>query len=64
MLCTDNCLCRVYRFSPEKKRVEVYDIRECDSTLYVGLARAVPPTNTNFWLTFLLTRLEEDLYED
>ena len=27
-------------------------IRECDSTLYVGLARAVPPTNTNFRLTF------------
>ena len=29
--------------------------RECGSTLYVGLARTVPPTNTNFWLTFLLT---------
>ena len=28
------------------------DIRECGSTLYVGLARAVPPTNTNFRLTF------------
>ena len=34
------------------------------STLYVGLARAVPPTNTNFRLTFLLTRLQEALYED
>ena len=34
-------------------------IRECGSTLYVGLARAVPPTNTNFRLTFLLTRLQE-----
>ena len=34
------------------------------STLYVGLARAVSPTNTNFWLTFLLTRLQEALYED
>ena len=33
-------------------------------TLYVGLARAVSPTNTNFWLTFLLTRLQEALYED
>ena len=22
-------------------------IRDCDNTLYVGLARAVPPTNTN-----------------
>ena len=30
-------------------------IRECGSTLYVGLARTVPPTNTNFRLTFLLT---------
>ena len=39
-------------------------IREYGSTLYVELARAVSPTNTNFWLTFLLTRLHEDLYED
>ena len=39
-------------------------IRECGSTLYVGLARAVPTTNTNFRLTFLLTRLQEALYED
>ena len=39
-------------------------IRECGSALYVGLARAVPPTNTNFQLTFLLTRLQEALYED
>ena len=39
-------------------------IREYCSTLYVGLARAVSPTNTNFWLTFLLTRLQEALYED
>ena len=31
---------------------------------YVGLARAVSPTNTNFRLTFLLTRLQEALYED
>ena len=30
-------------------------IRECGSTLYVGLACAVPLTNTNFRLTFLLT---------
>ena len=28
-------------------------IREYGSTLYVGLARAVSPTNTNFRLTFL-----------
>ena len=40
------------------------DIRELGSTLYVGLARAVSPTNTNFRLTFLLTRLQEALYED
>ena len=32
--------------------------------VYVGLARAVSPTNTNFRLTFLLTRLQEALYED
>ena len=39
-------------------------IREYGSTLYVGLARAVSPTNTNFRLTFLLTRLLEARYED
>ena len=39
-------------------------IREYGRTLYVGLARAVSPTNTNFRLTFLLTRLQEALYED
>ena len=39
-------------------------IRECGSTLYVELARTAPPTNTNFRLTFLLTRLQEALYED
>ena len=39
-------------------------IREYASTLYVGLARDVSPTNTNFQLTFLLTRLQEALYED
>ena len=39
-------------------------IREYGSTLYVGLARAVSPTNINFRLTFLLTRLQEALYED
>ena len=39
-------------------------IREYGSTLYVGLARAVSPTNTNFRLSFLLTRLQEALYED
>ena len=39
-------------------------IREYGSTLYVGLARAVSPNNTKFRLTFLLTRLQEALYED
>ena len=39
-------------------------IRECGSTLYVWLARTTPPINTNFRLTFLLTRLQEALYED
>ena len=39
-------------------------IREYGSTLYVGLARAVSPTNTNFRLTFLLTQLQEALYKD
>ena len=41
-----------------------YIIREYGSTLYVGLACAVSPTNTNFRLAFLLTRLQEALYED
>ena len=39
-------------------------IREYCSTIYVGLARTAPPTNTNFWLSFLLTRLQEALSED
>ena len=40
------------------------DIRECGSTLYVGMAHPAPPTNTNFQITFLLTQLLEALYED
>ena len=39
-------------------------LSESTVVLYVGLARAVSPTNTNFRLTFLLTRLQEALYED
>ena len=39
-------------------------IRVYGSTLYVGLARVISPTNTNFRLTFLLIRLQEVLYED
>ena len=46
------------------KNILITTIREYGSTLYVGLARAVSPTNTNFRLTFLLTRLQEALYED
>ena len=38
--------------------------RECYRTLYVGIAHTAPPTNTNFRLTFLLTRFQEVLYED
>ena len=33
-------------------RSHTYIIREYGSTLYVGLARAVSPTNTNFRLIF------------
>ena len=36
----------------------------CCSPLYVGLARAVSLTNTNFRLTLLLTRLQEAQYKD
>ena len=48
---------------PVKINNYIHIIREYDSTLYVGLARAVSPTNTNLRLTFLLTRLQEALYE-
>ena len=51
-------------FCMSHKKIEICYIREFGSTLYVGLARAVSPTNTNFRLTFLLTRLQEALYED
>ena len=34
------------------------------SMLYVGFAHTALPTNTNFKITFLLTRLLEALYED
>ena len=44
--------------------IHTNNIREYGSTLYVGLAHDVSPTNTNFRLTFLLTRLQEALYED
>ena len=47
-----------------KSYLYIIYIREYGSTLYVGLARAISPTNTNFRLTFLLTRLQQALYED
>ena len=50
-------------WSVQLRIADIY-IREYGSTLYVGLARAVSPTNTNFRLTFLLTRLQEALYKD
>ena len=68
-----NNLCTFNLITPHTQRergkvigrgVLVLYIREYGSTLYVGLARAVSPTNTNFRLTFLLTRLQEALYED
>ena len=49
---------------PQFPQRRALTIRECGSTLYVGLARATSPTNTNFRLTFLLTRLQGALYED
>ena len=58
---------RYFRVQSEREQTLVNGfsvIREYGSTLYVGLARAVSPTNTNFRLTFLLTRLQEALYED
>ena len=54
----------IYKISYFSHEVHKHLIREYGSTLYVGLARAVSPTNTNFRLTFLLTRLQEALYED
>ena len=57
-----------FRMQSEREQtlVNVFSviIKECGSTLYVGLARAVPPTNTKFRLTFLLTRHQEALYEN
>ena len=46
-----------FRMQSEREQTLVnsfFVIREYGSTLYVGLARAVSPTNTNFRLTFLL----------
>ena len=59
----------LYRASNLKSTITQFNscdlfIRGYGSTLYVGLARAVSSTNSNFRLTFLLTRLQEALYED
>ena len=35
---------------------DLFIIRECVSTLYVGLAHVVPPTNTKFKLLLLPTQ--------
>ena len=53
-----------HNISYQESMVYISHIREYGSTLYVGLARAVSPTNTNFRLTYLLNRLQEALYED
>ena len=49
------CMC-----SDKKINIYIYHIRECgsecSSTLYVGLAHAVPPTNTKFKPLLLLTQ--------
>ena len=38
-------------------------IRECGSTLYVGMAHTAPHTYTIVMTTFLLTRLPKALYD-
>ena len=53
----------VYSEKTRLKKCWSMIIRECGSTLYVGLPHALLPTNTNFGLTFSLTRLQEALYE-
>ena len=56
-------MCHPYIESATTLSDHRYDISEYGSTR-VGLARAVSPTNTNFRLTFLLTGIQEALYED
>ena len=52
-------------FRVQSEREQTFLVSESAvSTLYVGLARTAPPTNTIFRLMFLLTRLQEALYED
>ena len=49
---------------PAKNHQFLQFIHQRMLTLYVGLAHAVPPINTNFRLTVLLTQLQEAVYED
>ena len=51
-------------YAAQVKQLVWVSVYQRVSTLYVELARTAPPTNTNFRLTFLLTRLQEALYED
>ena len=65
----DHCMCSFIGRAKQAPHlgylIEIlHDIREYGSTLYVGLACVISPTNTNFRLTFLLTQLQEALYED
>ena len=71
VLCISTCLRLVTILSLLVKYLVIFTltrvislIREYGSTLYVGLAPTVSPTNTNFRLTFLLTRLQEAHCED
>ena len=45
-------------------RFFIINIRECSSTLCVGMAHPALPTNTHFQITFLLTRLLKSLFDD
>ena len=64
--CGLSFIAEVNFWCPRKKVVscDLFIIRECGSTLYLGLECAVSSTNTNYRLTFLLTRLQEAPYED
>ena len=59
-------IAEVYFWHPPKTVIscDLFILRESSSTHYVGLGYTAPPTNTNFWLTFFLPRLQEALYGD
>ena len=48
----------------EQSSLEIHIIRECGSTIYVGMAYQVPPTNTKLRIDFLLTGLWKALFKD